>query len=163
MSNKKKKYEHGGKVEVKTGPESEAVDIEAHENEWVWSESSVDALGEPWLEAINKAFQEDADANPLWVLIQSMDLLPNAEESSKKVKPAMSGHSEYSNHEMNPAALEALGHRFLETLESFIRLNPSADPRNALNSSSEYLHQKDKKTRSYRRGGKILNANPIRV
>jgi len=157
----KKKYEHGGKVEDETGPESEAVEIEAtlHESEYVLSIETVEALGEEWLDAINKAFQDDSEANPLWILIQSMDLLPNAEESSK-VKPAMSGRSEYSNYEMSPAALEALGHKFLSTLETFLRLSPNSDPRKALNSSAEYL--KDKKVRSYKSGGKIIGTDPVR-
>ena len=158
---KEKKYEHGGKVEDKTGPESEPVDATLHENEYVLAESSVQALGVDWLDNINKAFEEDSEANPLWVLINAMNQLPNTEES--KIKPAMSGKSESSNHELSPAALEALGSKFLETLETFIRLNPSADPRKALNGSAEYLDNKSKDLMKYKRGGKVLNDNPIRI
>ena len=69
----KKKYEHGGKVEDKTGPESDHIEIEVHESEYVLSVETVEALGEDWLDAINTAFQDDSEANPLWVMIEAMD------------------------------------------------------------------------------------------
>ena len=157
----KQKNNESEKVEDKTGPESEAVEeveIEATPGEYIFSTESVEALGEEWLDAINKAFREDPDANALWVLVSEMDKLPSAEES--KSKPT-SGRADQSGYEINQPTLAKLGERFLQTLETFIRLNPGADPRNALNSSAEYL--KDKKVRSYKSGGKIINVDPIRI
>ena len=154
-------YEHGGMIDKDHDRDSDEaeIEIEATPGEYILSTATTEALGERWLDAVNSAFRENPEADPIWVLLPSMDLLPNAEEAAK-TKPTMSGRSEHSNYKMGDEALAALGERFLQTLETFIRLNPTRDPRNALNASAEYIPEKKK---SYRGGGKIIGTDPARV
>jgi hypothetical protein len=148
-------------IDDEGGPESAAEEneIDATPGEYILSTATVDALGEKWLDKVNQAFKEDPEANPIWVLLPAMDLLPNAEEAAK-TKPTMSGRSEHSHYKMGDEALAALGERFLEVLETFIRLNPKKDPSNALSASAEYIPEKKK---NYRGGRKIIGDKPARI
>ena len=105
-------------VEKDKDVEDDTVEIEAHESEYILSESSADALGQEFLDAVNAAFKEDSDQEPLWTLIHHTELLPKSDPS--KPRPAMSG-KDGPGLELPPETLAALGEKFLGVLEHFIR------------------------------------------
>ena len=86
-------------------------------------------------------------------MVRNLKLLP---ESSSKASPAMNGHGG-AGYDMSQEALTALGEKFLGVMEAFLRLHPDK-PDKALDAAAKNLPK-----RSYRRGGKIINVNPIRV
>ena len=140
-------------VEKDKDVEDDTVEIEAHESEYILSESSADALGQEFLDAVNAAFKEDSDQDPLWTLIHHTELLPKSDPS--KPRPAMSGQ-DGPGLELPPETLAALGEKFLGVLEHFIRLNPDKVDE-ALGAAAKNLPDKEKK--SYRGGGRIIGAD----
>jgi len=145
-------YDHGGKIEDKTGPESEAVEVEAHESEYLLCKSTADALGQEFLDAVNEDLQ-DPNADPLFTLIEHVKLLPEASNEG----PA-NGQDMMYGYEVSPQMFVAFGQQFLDTLQVFLRMHPGK-PEKAVTAAATKLPSRKKKFA----GGGLIGDKPARV
>ena len=146
-----RQYKHGGKIADKTGSESEAVEIEAHESEYLLSKSAADALGQEFLDAVNNDLQ-DPNADPLFTLIEHLKLLPEASNEGPANGQDMYGY------EVSPQMFVAFGQQFLDTLQTFLRMHPGK-PEKAVTAAATKLPSRKKKFA----GGGIIGDKPARV